>query len=95
VPKRDLRSRAIVELDRQYELAAKMAHANLDSLNWPLPESLKYASSHHVFREWLARASAANNFACCLGLITGEDSLAIIRRFMAKNPDLTGDDNSS
>lgn len=87
----ELRRRALEYVLERYEIVAAVAKVDLDAVNRPRPESIRYRNRDEVVREFLSMAGAAANFAHHLGLITTEEAGAAQTDFFARHPELAGD----
>ena len=82
-----LRTKALYQISQAYEMVTGMATVRLGAINRDQPRKYRY-NRRTLIDHWLTQAQAINNFAVVLGLISGAEYAAIIRRFQQTYPEV-------
>lgn len=82
---------ALVRLRDEYEVAARIGSVPLSALNRGQAASAQYRTIDEVVDHWLTRAEAISTFLVGLGLISGEQAMAIVVDFYRAHPELQDD----
>jgi|SRR5581483_3931260 len=90
-----LRQTSLAFLDKQYDLAARAAELDLDSLNRSAPRGLRFGSTDEASGLWQSAASGIATFLTFIGLISPGEALDALTRFYRRHPSRRGRSRAS